>query len=91
MMSRLRVGPAVGVGLIWAFLILFLIPDLSMVGYLRGPVLGARVYNLAHTYVVPLFLAVSLPVAALTAGMTSSAINSIERRLNAGSVQFLPA
>ncbi len=41
----------------WIFAVLFLAPDLSMVGYLRGPSLGARLYNLAHNYVAPLFLA----------------------------------
>ena len=32
-MSRLRVGPAVGVGLIWAFLILFLVYPLGRIFY----------------------------------------------------------
>ena len=42
----------------WSRLLwLFLTPDLSFVGYLAGPALGARVYNLAHTYVGPIFLA----------------------------------
>lgn|SRR5215510_1365349 len=42
----------------WAtFFLLFLVPDLSMLAYLAGPALGARVYNLAHNYVAPLFLA----------------------------------
>jgi hypothetical protein len=39
------------------FLLLFLLPDLSMLGYLGGPALGARLYNLAHNYVAPIFLA----------------------------------
>jgi Domain of unknown function (DUF4260) len=33
----------------WFFL-LFLAPDLSMLGYLAGPRLGALAYNLGHTY-----------------------------------------
>jgi hypothetical protein len=33
------------------FAILFLAPDLLMLGYLAGPSIGARLYNLAHTYV----------------------------------------
>lgn len=41
----------------WKFAALFLLPDLSFVGFLGGPALGARVYNLAHNYVVPIFLA----------------------------------
>lgn len=40
-----------------AFLLLLLAPDLSMVGYLRGPVLGSALYNLAHTTTAPLLLA----------------------------------
>ena len=39
------------------FLLLFLAPDLSMLGYLANPRLGSLVYNLAHTYFVPLVLA----------------------------------
>jgi len=32
----------------WWFLILLLTPDLSMLGYLLGPKVGAWTYNLAH-------------------------------------------
>jgi Domain of unknown function (DUF4260) len=32
----------------WAFLLLLIVPDLSMVGYVRGPRVGAFTYNLAH-------------------------------------------
>ena len=32
----------------WAFLLLLIVPDVSMVGYLRGPRVGAIVYNVAH-------------------------------------------
>jgi hypothetical protein len=32
----------------WAFLLLLIAPDVSMVGYVRGPRVGAVVYNLAH-------------------------------------------
>ena len=41
----------------WVFAALFLAPDLSMLGYLAGPALGARLYNLVHTEVAPIFLA----------------------------------
>lgn len=38
-------------GLRWFwFGVLFLAPDLAMLGYLAGPRLGAWCYNLAHTY-----------------------------------------
>lgn len=40
----------------WLFAILFLVPDLSMVGYLRGPRLGAAIYNAGHWYVLPAIL-----------------------------------
>src|SRR5690242_4567751 len=32
----------------WAFLLLLVVPDVSMVGYVRGPQIGAVVYNVAH-------------------------------------------
>ena len=32
----------------WAFALLFIMPDVSMVGYLRGPRVGAILYNLVH-------------------------------------------
>jgi Domain of unknown function (DUF4260) len=32
----------------WAFAILLLVPDISAVGYLRSPRVGAIVYNVAH-------------------------------------------
>jgi hypothetical protein len=38
------------------FAILILAPDLSMVGYLGGPKIGASIYNLVHTLVGPLLL-----------------------------------
>ena len=40
------------------FALLFLTPDLSMLGYLAGPRLGAWCYNAVHTYVGPLALVV---------------------------------
>src|ERR1700754_231576 len=38
------------------FAILFLAPDLFMLGYLAGPRTGAALYNLAHTYTTPLIV-----------------------------------
>ncbi len=38
----------------WLFAILFLTPDLSMLGYLAGRKAGAVLYNLAHSYLLPL-------------------------------------
>ena len=57
------VALVVGVGLYawlgdsWIlFAVLFLAPDLSAVGYLAGPRVGAVAYDLAHTCSVPLAL-----------------------------------
>lgn len=40
----------------WLFAGLLLAPDLFMVGYLTGPRIGALIYNVGHTYAVPLGL-----------------------------------
>jgi hypothetical protein len=43
------------------FIALLLVPDLSMVGYLVNPRIGAAVYNAVHAYALPsLLLAVAL-------------------------------
>ena len=47
-----------------AFVLLLLTPDFSMVGYLHNPRIGAALYNLFHTYTLPLALA----LIALSAG-----------------------
>ncbi|MET0439904.1 MAG: DUF4260 domain-containing protein [Devosia sp.] len=39
------------------FGLLFLAPDLFMLGYLRSAPVGAMTYNLGHTYVAPALLA----------------------------------
>lgn len=41
----------------WLLLLLLLAPDLSMFGYLAGNRFGAICYNVVHTYVLPLVLA----------------------------------
>ena len=46
---------------IW-FAILFLVPDLSMLGYLAGPRLGAFAYNAAHSTLGPLAAGVALAI-----------------------------
>ncbi len=40
----------------WLFLLLLLAPDLSLLGMLAGPRVGAGVYNAVHTMVGPLAL-----------------------------------
>lgn len=44
-----------GMGWIW-FAVLFLAPDIGMVGYLAGPRRGALLYNTFHTYLLPVVL-----------------------------------
>jgi hypothetical protein len=39
------------------FAVAFLAPDLSMVGYLGGPSIGAAAYNAVHSLVLPVVLA----------------------------------
>ncbi len=38
------------------FVVLFLTPDLFMLGYFAGPRVGAVAYNLVHAYISPLVL-----------------------------------
>ncbi len=35
---------------IWGAVLVFFAPDLSFAGYLAGPQIGARIYNLTHIY-----------------------------------------
>lgn len=53
-------GAATAYGLLvgdWPrFALLFLVPDLSMLGYLGGLRLGALFYNAAHSHIAPLIL-----------------------------------
>jgi hypothetical protein len=43
----------------WLFAALWLVPDLSILGYLGGSCWGARIYNAVHSYVVPAALGLS--------------------------------
>jgi hypothetical protein len=40
----------------WLFLLLFLAPDLSLLGYLAGPKVGAALYNAVHSWVTVVVL-----------------------------------
>jgi hypothetical protein len=40
----------------WLFALLILAPDLSFLGYLAGPRVGAAAYNLLHNLVLPIAL-----------------------------------
>jgi hypothetical protein len=39
------------------FALLLLVPDVAILGYIRGSIVGAAVYNLLHTEIGPLILA----------------------------------
>jgi len=41
----------------WLFAALVLVPDLSFLGYLAGPRIGAAIYNAAHSLIGPVLLA----------------------------------
>ena len=40
----------------WLFAALILVPDVSMLGYLINPSIGAASYNLVHTLTLPILL-----------------------------------
>ena len=40
----------------WVYVVLFLAPDISFLGYLAGPKAGAIAYNAVHSYIVPMAL-----------------------------------
>jgi hypothetical protein len=58
----------------WLFAALILVPDVSMVGYLINPSIGAASYNLVHTLTLPILL---LFGAALLANMLLLAVGTI--------------
>jgi len=44
-------------GFAWGFFILiFLLPDLSLIAYFHSPNVGAIAYNITHSYILPLML-----------------------------------
>ncbi len=52
----------------WVYLALFLLPDISMIGYAAGPAVGAATYNVAHHQ------GVAVAVCLLGAWMASSPV-----------------
>ncbi|MDT3948385.1 DUF4260 domain-containing protein [Staphylococcus haemolyticus] len=42
---------------LWIFLVFLLVPDISMIGYAINKVIGSKLYNLGHTYVLPIIVA----------------------------------
>lgn len=70
------------------FALFFLAPDLSLLGYLAGPQVGAVSYNFAHSFIGALAvlaagLVLSIPVA-ITAGIIWSAHIGFDRALDYG-------
>ncbi len=64
----------------WTILALFLVFDLSMIGYVRSTAAGAASYNLVHNYAFPALAGIaalvtqsSLPTASTTAGVLACA------------------
>ncbi|MBE7733925.1 DUF4260 domain-containing protein [Devosia faecipullorum] len=43
-------------GIWWVYLLLLFVPDLSFIGYAAGNRTGAIIYNLCHSYIVPLLI-----------------------------------
>ncbi|KEO51995.1 DUF4260 domain-containing protein [Thioclava pacifica] len=74
----------------WVWIVIFFAPDLSMLGYLAGPVSGAVAYNLAHIYGFGLAIAAlgALPVAQtpwlVAAGLLVLAHAGFDRMLGYG-------
>ncbi len=70
------------------FVALFLVPDLSMAGYLAGPAVGAKVYNVVHIYLWPALLlgvwSVGAAPWALGSGIIWAAHIAIDRTLGYG-------
>ncbi|MDR6535671.1 DUF4260 domain-containing protein [Variovorax soli] len=71
-----------------AFAMLFLLPDLSFLGYLAGPRVGAAAYNAAHSYIGPVALLTSGLVgerpAVLAFGLIWAAHIGLDRALGYG-------
>ena len=72
----------------WVFALLLLVPDLSIAGYVAGTQVGSLVYNLIHTYTLPLVLALISFVADLPLGLQLALIwlahISMDRTLGLG-------
>lgn len=59
----------------WAmFALLLVVPDLSFLGYLRGPRVGAVAYNITHAAILPMLLGVFAMVTSSALAMHLSLI-----------------
>lgn len=41
------------------FFLLLLVPDIAMLGYLLNPKVGAQIYNIGHTFILPTIILIS--------------------------------
>ncbi|HHQ5112497.1 TPA: DUF4260 domain-containing protein [Staphylococcus aureus] len=41
---------------LWLFLIFLLVPDISMLGYLYNNKIGSYIYNIGHSYIIPILI-----------------------------------
>ena len=41
---------------VWLFLIFLLVPDVFMLGYLLNNKIGSYVYNIGHSYIIPILI-----------------------------------
>jgi hypothetical protein len=81
LLQRLEGAAMLGLGIVayawlgqsWLiFALLFLAPDLAMLGYLRSTAVGTISYNLVHTYAAPALLALlGLAVGPLAFGLAA--------------------
>ncbi|MBN8208135.1 DUF4260 domain-containing protein [Bacillus sp. NTK071] len=42
----------------WLFFLCLLVPDISMLGYIFNNATGSIIYNIGHTYIIPLLLVI---------------------------------
>ena len=48
---------------LWLFIILLLVPDITMIGYLINTRIGSMIYNIGHSFILPiLLLGISLSI-----------------------------
>ncbi|MFH4918423.1 MULTISPECIES: DUF4260 domain-containing protein [Staphylococcus] len=41
---------------LWIFLLFLLLPDISMFGYIINKEVGSKIYNIGHTYILPILI-----------------------------------
>jgi hypothetical protein len=56
-------------GNVWIFVLLLLVPDVAMIGYMVNTRVGAISYNLIHTSSLPLIIAIASLILGWTLGL----------------------